>query len=114
MFLQIGCTASAQEPDPLAQYHNRGDVQGLYEIREAARGFVAQENKKNKTNWVVIAPDMRFQVTLCSAPLKVKWLLKSPHTSGPHVSVSCSNTVNPKIEKSWNVPLVVYERGQPK
>lgn len=49
-----------------------GDIQGLYEIREAAREFMAAQNRRNKTNWRAQEPDLRVLVPRCLVPLKVR------------------------------------------
>lgn len=83
-------------------------MQGLYEIREAAKALIAIENRKRNTKWEVLDPDIRHVLTLCAVPMKTKFLLKSPDTNEPHVLVRCSKTVRPKIEKNWELPIIVY------
>lgn len=58
LLCHAGCSASQGNADPLSEYCNRKDMQGLYEIREVPRAHIAVENKKRHTKWKVLNPDI--------------------------------------------------------
>ncbi|MDO8052027.1 hypothetical protein O3301_26505 [Janthinobacterium sp. SUN211] len=81
----------------------RGDIHGLFEIRDAAVKFIAAENLKNGTRWQVMQPNRKILVTKCAAPLRAAWVPQSHGLSGFNVAVSCAKTVNPAIQHKWEV-----------
>lgn len=87
----------------LDEDRTRGDIQGLFEIREAAVKFIATENLKDGTKWQVMEPNRKILVSTCAAPLRVTWVPKSYGLSGPNVAVSCARTVTPTTQKKWEV-----------
>ena len=76
------------------QLRSTETVHGLYEVREAARKFVADENARNNTHWEALGPNLKAQVAKCVAPLSAKWAPKSAGMSGKNVLISCSKTAN--------------------
>ncbi|WP_099664939.1 hypothetical protein [Janthinobacterium sp. 13] len=95
----------------LDEDRTRGDIHGLFEIREAAVQFIAAENSKNGTSWQVLEPNRKILVTKCAAALRVKWVPQSHGLSGFNVAVSCAKTVNPAIQHKWEV-FVPITKGQ--
>jgi len=91
--------------DPLDKYHSNSEVHGLYEIRQAARNFIENENKNNSIKYEVLEPNLKIQVSLCLVPLITKW----SNTDSPikSVDVSCRKTVNNTYEKKWHVLVPV-------
>ncbi|MDN2678468.1 hypothetical protein [Janthinobacterium sp. SUN033] len=87
----------------LDEDRTRGDIHGLFEIREAAVQFIAAENSKNGTSWQVLEPNRKILVTKCAAALRVKWVPQSYGLSGFNVAVSCAKTVKPTTQKKWEV-----------
>ncbi|WP_152281751.1 hypothetical protein [Janthinobacterium violaceinigrum] len=87
----------------LNEDRTRGDIQGLFEIRDAAVKFIAAENLKDGTKWHVMEPNRKILVSTCAAPLRVTWVAKSYGLSGPNVAVSCARTVKPTTQKKWEV-----------
>ncbi len=93
------------------QYRSRGDIHGLYEIREAALAWVNRSNAAQNTNWETSGPDLRIVVARCAVPLTVKWTDPSRHAPGrTGVDVVCSRSVNPQYGKKWDVFVPVYRR----
>ncbi|TSD71218.1 hypothetical protein FFI39_009540 [Janthinobacterium sp. KBS0711] len=88
----------------------RGDIHGLFEIRDAAVKFMAAENSKNGTSWQVLEPNRKILVAKCAVALRVKWVPKSHGLSGPNVAVSCDKTVTPTIQPKWEV-FVPVDKG---
>lgn len=101
LFLVAG--ASSALAGTLDEDRTRGDIHGLFEIRDAAVQFMAAENAKNGTNWQVLEPNRKILVTKCAVALRVQWVPKSHGLSGPNVAVSCAKTVKPTIQDKWKV-----------
>lgn len=87
----------------LDEDRTRGDIHGLFEIRDAAVKFIAAENLKNGTEWQALEPNRKILVAKCAASLHVKWVPKSYGLSGSNVAVSCAKTVKPKVQNKWEV-----------
>ena len=94
----------------LDEDRTRGDIHGLFEIREAAVKFMAAENSKNGTSWQVLEPNRKILVAKCAVALRVKWVPKSHGLSGPNVAVSCDKTVKPTPQHKWEV-FVPVDKG---
>jgi hypothetical protein len=94
----------------LDEDRTRGDIHGLFEIREAAVKFIAAENLKNGTRWQAMEPKRKILVAKCATSLHVKWVPKSHGLSGPNVAVSCDKTVKPATQKKWEV-FVPIDKG---
>ncbi|MGK5030285.1 hypothetical protein [Janthinobacterium sp. DSP2-3-3] len=94
----------------LDEDRTRGDIHGLFEIRDAAVKFIAAENLKNGTKWQAMAPNRKILVVKCAISLHVKWVPKSHGLSGPNVAVICDKTVKPAIQKKWEV-FVPIDKG---
>ncbi|MFC5474648.1 hypothetical protein [Paraherbaspirillum soli] len=86
--------------------HTTATKHGLYEIREEARKFVAQENTKNHTNWETLDPNLKIVVPKCVVPLKTKWVPEDRGLSNKSVWVLCAQTLN-KNYKKWDVYVPV-------
>jgi hypothetical protein len=100
------CFAMDALEDPLAGYRTKGNRHGLYEIREAARDFIRQENAKGKkARWQAGDPDLRVVVWECAAPLTTKWRMRAGPR--PSVVVSCPRTLKDAPVKTWEVPVPV-------
>ncbi|EJZ18862.1 hypothetical protein RCCGEPOP_23287, partial [Rhizobium sp. Pop5] len=50
---------------------------GLFEIREQARRFIAQENARGQEQWDVLEPNAKVLVPRCAVPLRAEWTPKS-------------------------------------
>ncbi|MGK5049633.1 hypothetical protein ACQ4WP_27610 [Janthinobacterium sp. GB4P2] len=94
----------------LDEDRTRGDIHGLFEIRDAAVKFIAAENLKNGTRWQAMKPNRKILVARCAVSLHVKWVPKSHGLSGQNVAVSCDQTVNPTTQKKWEV-FVPIDKG---
>ena len=91
-------------------------VHGLYEIREEARRFVAQENaRSHQDDWEALDPNLKVLVPRCAVPLKARWheiwwfdngaeskLLKR---SRRVIAVECTRTVSPAQKWDVHVPV---------
>lgn len=58
-------TAWSIETDRSTEYK-----QGLFEIREEARRFIAQENVSEHEQWNVLEPNAKVLVPRCAVPLQ--------------------------------------------
>ncbi|WP_152988514.1 hypothetical protein [Janthinobacterium sp. Ant5-2-1] len=94
----------------LDEDRTRGDIHGLFEIRDAAVKFMAAENSKNGTSWQVLEPNRKILVAKCAVALRVKWVPKSHGLSGPNVAVNCDKTVKPTPQHKWEV-FVPVDKG---
>ncbi|MGK5037581.1 hypothetical protein [Janthinobacterium sp. LB3P118] len=94
----------------LDEDRTRGDIHGLFEIRDAAVKFIAAENLKNGTRWQAMEPNRKILVAKCAISLHVKWVPKSQGLSGPNVAVICGKTVKPTTQKKWEV-FVPIDKG---
>ncbi|MDN2712677.1 hypothetical protein O0880_24975 [Janthinobacterium sp. SUN118] len=106
LFLVAGISSALAST--LHEDRTRGDIHGLFEIRDAAVKFIAAENLKNGTGWQALEPNRKILVAKCALPLRVKWVPKSHGLSGAHVAVICSRTVKPAPLDKWEVfvPIV--------
>lgn len=57
----------------LEEWRSTESVQGLYEIDQAARAFVAAENARSNTAWTVAEANLKILVARCSVPLDARW-----------------------------------------
>jgi hypothetical protein len=90
-------------------------VQGLYEIREEARKFVAQENARTHGGWVASDPNLKIFVPRCEVPLTARWHeiwwfdpVKSGELSRRSrrvIAVVCTRTASSPKEWSVHVPV---------
>lgn len=94
--------------DYIDQLRSTESVHGLYEVREAARKFVTDENARNNTHWKVLEPNLKAQVAKCAVPLSAKWAPKSARMSGKNVLIFCLRTVQKsKSEEQWTLAVPV-------
>lgn len=97
-------------------YRSSESIQGLYEIDQAARAFVAVENARDNGDWVVAEPNLKNLVARCSVPLSTRWgeiRLFAPdgrELTRKVVEVDC---VKPVSGKSWMVPLAMPSIAAP-
>jgi hypothetical protein len=101
LFLAAGVSSALAST--LDEDRTRGDIHGLFEIKDAAVKFMAAENFKNGTQWQVLEPNRKILVTKCAVSLHVAWVPKSHGLSGPNVAVSCAKTVKPTTKNKWEV-----------
>ena len=94
----------------LDEDRTRGDIHGLFEIRDAAVKFIAAENLKNGTGWQAMEPNRKILVAKCALSLRVAWVPKSHGLSGPNVAVICDKTVKPTMQKKWQVFVPIDKR----
>ncbi|MFM9924532.1 hypothetical protein VLK31_16180 [Variovorax sp. H27-G14] len=92
-------------------------IHGLYEIREKAREFVAQENARTQSTWEAIEPNLKVLVPRCAVPLQARW--DTLRWSAVHkgevvqhtrrvIAVVCARAVNPA--QKWDVHVPVAQR----
>ncbi len=94
--------------DPIDQWHSTTTIHGIYEIREEARKFIANQNSANHTKWVTLDPNYKTIVPRCIVPLKVKWVPKSYGLSQKSVLVYCAKSISTNNElKGWDVAVPV-------
>lgn len=93
-------------------------VHGLYDIREAAREFVARENAETQGTWEAMEPNLKVLVPRCAVPLTARWDTirwlsnarggKLSEHSRRVISVVCARAVNPA--QKWDVHVPVTQR----
>lgn len=83
---------------------------GLFEIREEARRFIAQENAKGHQQWDVLEPNAKVLVPRCAVPLQAQWTPKSLGRSQPSVTVICADAVPNTVMKHWDVFVPVRQK----
>ncbi|WP_231958606.1 hypothetical protein [Janthinobacterium lividum] len=110
VFLVAG--VSSARATTLDEDRTRGDIHGLFEIRDAAVKFMAAENSKNGTRWRVLEPNRKILVTKCAVSLRVEWVPKSRGLPGSNVAVSCAKTVKPTIQHKWEVFVPIAKGPQ--
>ena len=106
---------AAKPPAPpvaasIEQDRSTATREGLYEVRQAARKFLIAHNKKNKTTFKALDPNLNEQYPKCSAPLSVSWVPKSYGLSKPAVFVRCKKSVS-KHERKWESIVPVAKRA---
>ncbi|MBX4909869.1 MULTISPECIES: hypothetical protein [Rhizobium] len=87
------------------------DKHGLFEIREKARRFIAQENAKAHEQWNVLEPNAKVLVPRCAVPLQARWTPKSLDRSKPSVIVICAAAVPNAVMERWDVPVPVERKS---
>lgn len=90
-------------------------VHGLYEIREAAREFIARENAKTHGTWEAMEPNLKVLVPRCAVPLTARWDTIRWLSNGKGgelsersrrvISVVCARAVNPAQKWEVHVPV---------
>ncbi|RUM03904.1 hypothetical protein [Rhizobium chutanense] len=83
---------------------------GLFEIREEARRFIAQENAKGQEQWDVLEPNAKVLVPRCAVPLQAQWTPKSLGRSQPSVMVICRAAVPNVVMKDWDLHVPVARK----
>jgi len=78
---------------------------GLYEIREEARLFISEYNKKNHTHWASLDPDLRIMVPKCIVPLRTKW--NGRKDSFAEVICTKINPISFRERSNWTVKVRV-------
>lgn len=97
-------------PWSIEQDRSTADKEGLYEIRQEARKFLIAHNKKNKTTFKALDPNLKEQYPKCSTRLSVSWVPKSYGLSQPAVFVRCKKSVS-KHQRKWESIVLVSKRG---
>lgn len=96
------CFANSDDrADPLLRYRTIGGMQGMYEVREAARKFLLRQRAPAQGTWIALLPDVRIFVPTCAVPLRTRWAVASdqaPDMRG--VMVSCPQSTA-KHYKQW-------------
>ncbi|OWO94034.1 hypothetical protein B5E41_15235 [Rhizobium esperanzae] len=87
------------------------DKHGLFEIREEARRFIAQENAKGHERCDVLEPNAKVLVPRCAVPLQAQWTPKSLGRSKPSVMVICATAVPNAVMERWDVPVPVERKS---
>ena len=91
-----------QAADPLLRYRTTGGMQGMYEVREAARKFLARQAPPPEGAWVASMPDVRIFVPTCAVPFKTRWAVESDNEAGmPGVMVICPKSTD-RTFKKWD------------
>ncbi|OWV83052.1 hypothetical protein ATY79_13700 [Rhizobium sp. R693] len=83
---------------------------GLFEIREAARRFISNENAKGLQQWDVLEPNLKTFVPRCAVPLKARWTPKSFGLSRQSVMVICPTAIANIAMRSWDVHVPVRQK----
>jgi hypothetical protein len=97
----------------IEKLHSTETAHGLYEVREAARKFVAEENAREKSNWVALDPNLKAQVTKCDVPLRAKWAPKSAGMAGNNVLVYCTKTIRGSAaSEQWTLAVPVDQTSK--
>ncbi|ABC94168.1 hypothetical protein RHE_PF00278 (plasmid) [Rhizobium etli CFN 42] len=87
------------------------DKHGLFEIREEARRFIAQENAKGHERWDVLEPNAKVLVPRCAVPLQAQWTPKSLGRSKPSVMVICTTAAPNAVMKGWDIFVPVKQKS---
>ncbi len=101
---------SAPAASGIEQDRSTAEKEGLYEIRQAARKFLIAHNKKNKTTFKALEPNLNEQYPKCSTALSVAWVPKSYGLAQPALFVRCKKSVS-KHERKWESIVPVARRG---
>ena len=93
----------AQPADPLLRYKTIGGMQGMYEVREAARQFLTRQPEPARGEWTALLTDVRTFVPTCAVHLQTRWALASEREQGmPGVMVVCPKSTD-KTYTKWAV-----------
>ena len=102
------------QPEPpysIEQSRSTAETEGLYEIRQAARRFLIAHNKKYKTTYQALEPNLKAQYPKCNAPMTVSWVPKSYGLSSRAVFVRCKKSVS-KHARKWEAIVPVARNGK--
>lgn len=97
-------------PYSIEQSRSTSEHEGLYEIRQEARKFLAAHNKKNRTKFQALDPNLKAQYPKCSTRMTVAWVPKNYGLSSPAVFVRCKKSVS-KHDRKWEAIVLVSKRG---
>ena len=76
-------------------------MQGMYEVREAARQFLTRQPAPARGEWTALLTDVRTFVPTCAVPLQTRWALASDREQGmPGVMVICPKSTD-KAYTKW-------------
>ena len=106
---QVADVETELKPYSIEQNRSTAEHEGLYEIRQEARKFLNAHNKKNKTNFKALDPNLKEQYPKCSTRVTVAWVPKSYGLSSPAVFVRCKRSVS-KHERKWETIVLVSKR----
>lgn len=94
-------------PDYLDGYRNNGPIQGLYEIRAAARDFLKAQPPGKDGPRHAGALNLKMQVPRCVFPLQTRWATKYEHEHLPAVLVVCTLSTSVDTRK-WQVAVEAW------
>lgn len=97
-------------PANIEQSRSNATHEGLFEIRQEARKFLIAHNKKNKTSFKALAPNLHEQYPKCKAALVVSWVPKSYGLSKPALYVRCKKSVS-EHQRKWESIVPVAKSG---
>ena len=106
---QVAAGGPELKPDSIEQNRSTAEHEGLFEIRQEARRFLIAHNKKNKTTFKALDPNLKEQYPKCSTRMTVAWVPKSYGLSSPAVFVRCKKSVS-KHERKWETIVLVTKR----
>ena len=106
------CFADGVQPaDPLLRYRTIDGMQGMYEVREEARKFLARQPAPAEGPWVASLPDVRTFVPTCAVPFRTRWAAASDRGAGGRgVTVACPKSTD-KAYKKWSVFVGASAKG---
>lgn len=109
---QVAQTADVKPksaPYSIENSRTTANMEGLYEIRQEARRFLAAHNKKHKTRFEALEPNLKAQYPKCSTRMTAAWVPKSYKLSSPAVFVRCKKSVS-KHARKWEAIVQVSKR----
>lgn len=108
------CFAHGNQPaDPLLRYRTIGGMQGMYEVREAARKFLLRQRAPVHGKWIALLPDVRIFVPACAVSLRARWAVASdPAPDMRGVMVSCPKSAAKQYQQ-WDVFVGVGTSPKP-
>ncbi|OJU47947.1 MAG: hypothetical protein BGN96_05560 [Bacteroidales bacterium 45-6] len=90
----------------MKQDTTRGNIQGLYEIQQAAIKFITRWNQSHQTNYMAGEPNLKSLVCRCEVPLKTAWMNNSKRGKRLFVEVICDKSFC-ENGKKWSMPVPV-------
>jgi hypothetical protein len=106
----VADAAPDMPPYSIERDRSTADKEGLYEIREEARKFITAHNKKHKTSFRALEPNLKAMYPKCSTRMTVSWVPKSYGLSARSVFVSCKKSVSKHARKWEAIVPVAGER----
>lgn len=97
-------------PASIEQSRSNTTQEGLFEIRQEARKFLIAHNKKHKTSFKALSPNLNEQYPKCKSALVVGWVPKSSGLSKPALSVRCKKSAS-EHQRKWESIVPVARSG---